>query len=99
MVYSSLGPDGMILIINRIFQRGVTLCQTECTQKSVLFNNGFCGQDIVMAFSPQNIVGCLLKKRVTKGGSRTPEDPLATPLIKFNNYCPAFFSTIQYNSH
>ena len=32
---------------------------------------------IVMAFSPQNIVGCLLKKRPTKGGGghgypRTP---------------------------
>ena len=38
---------------------GVTLCQT----------------DIVMPFSPRNIVGCLLKKRFTKGGSRAPEDP------------------------
>ena len=25
---------------------------------------------IVMAFSPRNIVGCLLKKRLTKGGGR-----------------------------
>ena len=41
---------------------------------------------IVMAFTPRNVVGCLLKKRLTKGGgggggghghSRTP---LATPL-------------------
>ena len=30
---------------------------------------------IVMAFSPRNIVGCLLKKRLTKGGSRAPQDP------------------------
>ena len=30
---------------------------------------------IVMAFTPWNIVGCLLKKRFTKGGSRTPQDP------------------------
>ena len=40
---------------------------------------------IVMAFSPRNIVGCLLKKRLTKGGggSRAPQDPpLATPLAK-----------------
>ena len=29
----------------------------------------------VMAFSPRNIVGCLLKKRLTKGGSRAPQDP------------------------
>ena len=39
--------------------------------------------NIVMAFSPWNIVGCLLKKTLTKGGggSRTPQDPpLATPL-------------------
>ena len=37
---------------------------------------------IVMAFSPRNIVDCLLKKRLTKGGHghpRTPP-PLATPL-------------------
>ena len=27
---------------------------------------------IVMAFSPRNIVGCLLKKRLTKGGSGPP---------------------------
>ena len=31
---------------------------------------------IVMAFSPRNVVGCLLKKRLTKGGrSRAPQDP------------------------
>ena len=29
---------------------------------------------IVMAFSPRNIVGCLLKKAY-KGGSRAPQDP------------------------
>ena len=30
-----------------------------------------------MAFSPRNIVGCFLKKRLTKGGggSRAPQDP------------------------
>ena len=29
-----------------------------------------------MAFSPRNVVGCLLKKRLTKvGGSRAPQDP------------------------
>ena len=33
--------------------------------------------NIVMLFSPRNIVGCLLKKRLTKGGggSRAPQDP------------------------
>ena len=38
---------------------------------------------IVMAFSPRNIVGCFLKKRLTKGGgvTGTPGPPLATPLI------------------
>ena len=29
-----------------------------------------------------HIVGCLLKRRPTKGGSRAPQDPpLATPLV------------------
>ena len=38
--------------------------------------------NIVMAFSPRNIVGCFLKKRLTKGGSQGhPRTPLATPLL------------------
>ena len=37
--------------------------------------------NIVMAFAPQNIVGCLLKKGL-KGGSQASQDPLATPLIR-----------------
>ena len=40
---------------------------------------------IVMAFSPRNIVGCLLKKRLIKGRSRAPQDPpryaLAVPIL------------------
>ena len=33
-------------------------------------------------FRHLNIVGCLLKRRPTKGGSRAPQDlPLATPLL------------------
>ena len=50
----------------------------------MLFNNSFYGQDIVMAFRHLNIVGCLLKRRPTKGGSRAPQDlPLGTPLFYF----------------
>ena len=38
--------------------------------------------NIVMAFSPRNIVGCLLKKRFTKGGgSRAPQDPPSYALV------------------
>ena len=38
--------------------------------------------NMVMAFSPRNIVGCFLKKRLTKGGgiTGTSGPPLATPL-------------------
>ena len=37
--------------------------------------------NIVMAFTPRTIVGYLLKKRLTKGGSQAPQDPpLATPI-------------------
>ena len=46
--------------VARIFQGGVTLGHAN---------------NIVMAFSPRNIVGCLLKKKLTKGGSRAPQDP------------------------
>ena len=41
--------------------------------------------DSYIGYSPNchlNIVGCLLTKRLTKGGSRAPQDlpPLATPM-------------------
>ena len=39
---------------------------------------------IVMAFSPRNVVGCLLKKRLTKGGggvTGTPGPPSLRPCI------------------
>ena len=68
-------PNGFFLHVfrgvGRIFQRGG--------------GGGHTGSKIiVMVFSPRNIVGCLLKKWLTKGGggvSRAPQDPLATPLV------------------
>ena len=36
---------------------------------------------IVMAFSPRNIVGCLLKNGLQSGGHGHPRTPLATPLV------------------
>ena len=45
--------------------------------------------DSYIGYSPNchlNIVGCLLTKRLTKGGSRAPQDPpLATPLGTFTS--------------
>ena len=35
---------------------------------------------IVKAFSPRNVVGCLLKKGLQRGGHGHPRIPLATPL-------------------
>ena len=35
---------------------------------------------IFMAFSPRNIVGCLLKKGLQRGDHGHPRSPLATPL-------------------
>ena len=35
--------------------------------------------NIVMAFSPQNVVGCLLKKGLQRGVTGTPGPPLAMP--------------------
>ena len=37
--------------------------------------------NIVMAFSPRNIVGCLLKKGLHRGGGGVTGTPLATPLL------------------
>ena len=44
----------------------------------MLFNNGFYGQDIVMAFSPPEYCRLFAQKKAYQGGVRTP--PLATPL-------------------
>ena len=42
----------------------------------------FTAKILLWRFRHLNIVGCLLKRRPTKGGSRAPQDPpLATPLI------------------
>ena len=48
--------------VARIFQRGVTLCQSEDTHQ------------IGMSFSPP-VVGSLLKKGLQKAGSRAHQDP------------------------
>ena len=39
---------------------------------------------IVLAFSPRNVVGCLLKEGLQRGVTGTPRTPLATPLIRSN---------------
>ena len=52
--------------VARIFQRG----------------GGHTGSNnIVMAFSPRNIVGCLLKEVLQRRGNGHPRTPLATPLV------------------
>ena len=47
---------------------------------------------IVMTFSPRNIVGCLLKKRLTKGGgvvTGTPGPPSLRPCFLNYHYLSA----------
>ena len=56
---------------------------------------------IVMAFSPRNIVGCLLKKSLTKGGGGHghPRIPLATPLVReYSEISPNAYQSIVANS-
>ena len=55
-----------------ISKGGVTLCQSEGTHQIVTMAKII----IVMAFSP-HAVGCLVTKRLAKGGSQAPQ---ATPL-------------------
>ena len=45
----------------------------------MLFNNGFYGQDIVMAFSPPEYCRLFAQKKAYQGGVTAPP-PLATPL-------------------
>ena len=53
-----------------------------------------------IGYSPDchlNIVGCLLTKRLTKGGSQAPQDLLATPLLNF--LILDSFTNDRYNLH
>ena len=43
--------------------------------KNGLFNNGFYGQDIVMAFSPPEYCTLFAQKKAYQGGSRAPQHP------------------------
>ena len=58
--------------------------------KSGLFNNGFYGQDIVMAFSPPEYCRLFAQKKAYQGGgggvTGTPGPRLATPL-DWNDFC------------
>ena len=54
-----------------------TLIKKKVLKKG-LFNHG---QDIVIAFSPPVVVGCLVKKGLQKGGHGHPRTPLATPMF------------------
>ena len=49
---------------------------------------------IVMAFSPRNIVGCLLIKRGLQrgGGSRAPQDPPRYALAVITGLCHVCFA-------
>ena len=50
-------------------------------KKSGLFNNGFYGQDIVIAFSPPEYCRLFAQKKAYQGGvTGTPGPPLDTPL-------------------
>ena len=50
-------------------------------KKNGLFNNGFYGQDIVMAFSPTEYCRLFAQKKAYQGGvTGNPGPPLATPL-------------------
>ena len=52
-----------------------------------------------MAFSPRNIVGCLLKKRLTKWGSRAPQDPPSyTPATSTSAYTACFLPSCRPSS-
>ena len=67
--------------VARIFQRG-----------------GHTGSNnIVMAFSPRNTVGCMLKKRLTKGGSRAPQDPPSYTLVIENMAVVEYGSTSKFS--
>ena len=57
--------------VARIFQRGG--------------GGGHTVSNIVMAFSPRNIVGCFLEKGLQRGGHGHPRTPFATPLL--SDYC------------
>ena len=49
---------------------------------------------IVMAFSPRNIVGCLLKKRLTKGGHGHPRTPYVVNCQQYSSSFDGLFLSV-----
>ena len=51
--------------------------RSQCRGVARIFQRGGHNESniIAMAFSPRNIVGCLLKKKLTKGGHGHPRTP------------------------
>ena len=59
----------------------INLRQEPLTKKVGFSTMGFTAKILSWRFRHLNLVGCLLKRRPTKGGSRAPRTPpLATPL-------------------
>ena len=55
-------------------------------------HNGFCGEDIVMAFLPRNIAGCLLKKGLQRKGIMGTRGPPSYALgLEKRTYSCFFF--------
>ena len=81
------------------YHDSIQVCVVPARGVARIFQRGEAGggghtgsNNIVMAFSPRNIVGCLLKKRLIKGGSREPQlRPWFRPREKSN--------TVQSQTH
>ena len=55
--------------------------------------------NIVMAFSPRNIVGCLLKNRLTKGRSQAPQDPPPKNTLGVGTHEPSCHYHLRLSAH
>ena len=60
--------------------------------KSGLFNNGFYGQDIVMAFSPPEYCRLFAQKKAYRGGEAYPPSYAPVVLMKHLSDCCILFS-------
>ena len=75
----------MKALINLRQERLTKILYKKTNFKKVGFSTiAFMAKILSRRFRHLNIVGCLLKRRSTKGGSRAPKDPppLATPLLR-----------------
>ena len=97
MVYTAAGSVVLSRHEGQVKTRAVDENNSQKTNfKKVGFSTmAFTAKILSWRFRHLNIVGCLLKRRPTKGGSRAPQDPLPSSCAPASTHPPVFLFSWQ----